>query len=84
MGFEVAGLGCYNREYARDIRTISKEFGVEALITDDYLLVEKTIEALQPEMILGTQMERHIGKRLGLPCAVISAPVHVQDFPARY
>ncbi|MDG1240156.1 MAG: ferredoxin:protochlorophyllide reductase (ATP-dependent) subunit B, partial [Planktomarina sp.] len=57
MGFEVAGLGCYNREYARDIRTISKEFGVEALITDDYLLVEKTIEALQPEMILGTQME---------------------------
>ena len=84
MGFEVAGLGCYNREYARDIRTIAKEFGVEALITDDYLLVEKTIEALQPEMILGTQMERHIGKRLGIPCAVISAPVHVQDFPARY
>jgi len=42
------------------------------------------IEALQPEMILGTQMERHIGKRLGIPCAVISAPVHVQDFPARY
>jgi light-independent protochlorophyllide reductase subunit B len=35
-------------------------------------------------MILGTQMERHIGKRLGIPCAVISAPVHVQDFPARY
>ena len=29
-------------------------------------------------------MERHIAKRLGVPCAVISAPVHVQDFPARY
>jgi light-independent protochlorophyllide reductase subunit B len=29
-------------------------------------------------------MERHIAKRLGIPCAVISAPVHVQDFPARY
>ena len=29
-------------------------------------------------------MERHIAKRLGLPCAVISAPVHVQDFPARH
>ena len=29
-------------------------------------------------------MERHIAKRLGLPCAVISAPVHVQDYPARY
>ncbi|MCF6446015.1 ferredoxin:protochlorophyllide reductase (ATP-dependent) subunit B [Nereida sp. MMG025] len=84
MGFEVAGIGCYNREFARDIRALGKEIGVEALITDDYLEVEQTIEALQPEMILGTQMERHIGKRLGIPCAVISAPVHVQDFPARY
>jgi len=84
MGFEVAGLGCYNREFARDIRAMAKDFGVEALITDDYLEVERTIEALAPEMILGTQMERHIGKRLGIPCAVISAPVHVQDFPARY
>ena len=84
MGFEVAGLGCYNREYARPIRELAREFAVEALITDDYLEVERAIEALQPELILGTQMERHIGKRLGIPCAVISAPVHVQDFPARY
>lgn len=84
MGFEVVGLGCYNREYARDIRALAKDFGVEALITDDYLEVERRIEDLSPEMILGTQMERHIGKRLGIPCAVISAPVHVQDFPARY
>jgi len=35
-------------------------------------------------LVLGTQMERHIAKRMGVPCAVISAPVHVQDFPARY
>jgi hypothetical protein len=34
--------------------------------------------------VLGTQMERHIAKRFGIGCAVISAPVHVQDFPARY
>ncbi|WP_375462208.1 nitrogenase component 1, partial [uncultured Enterovirga sp.] len=39
---------------------------------------------LQPELVLGTQMERHVAKRLGIACAVISAPVHVQDFPARY
>ena len=84
MGFEVAGLGCYNREMARPIRALAKDYGIEALISDDYLEVEAAIEALQPEMILGTQMERHIGKRLGIPCAVISAPVHVQDFPARF
>lgn len=84
MGFEVVGMGCYNREQARMLRGLAKEYGVEALITDDYLEVERRVEELAPELILGTQMERHIGKRLGIPCAVISAPVHVQDFPARY
>jgi light-independent protochlorophyllide reductase subunit B len=57
---------------------------LEALISDDYLDVEAHVASLQPELVLGTQMERHIAKRLGVPCAVISAPVHVQDFPARY
>ncbi|MEM6619925.1 MAG: nitrogenase component 1, partial [Pseudomonadota bacterium] len=84
MGFEVVGLGCYNREFARPMRTLARDMGLEALITEDYLDVERAIEDTAPEMILGTQMERHIGKRLGIPCAVISAPVHVQDFPARY
>ena len=84
LGFEVCGLGCYNREFARDVRDAAKKYGVEPLITDDHLAVEEAIEAAAPELVLGTQMERHIAKRLGMPCAVISAPVHVQDFPARH
>ena len=84
MGFEVVGLGTYAREFAREVREAATRLGLSALITDDYLAVQAQIEALQPELILGTQMERHIAKRLGLPCAVISSPVHVQDFPARY
>ncbi|UUL83075.1 ferredoxin:protochlorophyllide reductase (ATP-dependent) subunit B [Sphingomonas qomolangmaensis] len=84
LGFAVVGLGCYNREFARDLRAAAAEHGVEPLITDDYLEVESAIAELQPELVLGTQMERHIAKRLGIPCAVISSPVHVQDFPARY
>ncbi len=84
IGFEVVGMGCYNREFARPLRAFAKDYGLEALITDDYLEVEAAIEGLAPELILGTQMERHIAKRLGIPCAVISSPVHVQDFPARY
>lgn len=84
MGFEVVGLGTYSREFARDIREFGETIGLEAMVTDDYLEVEDAIERLQPELVLGTQMERHIAKRLGMPCAVISSPVHVQDFPARY
>jgi light-independent protochlorophyllide reductase subunit B len=84
MGFEVVGIGTYSREFAREIRAAALLYGCEALITDDYLEVEAKITELQPELVLGTQMERHIAKRLGVACAVISAPVHVQDFPARY
>lgn len=84
LGFTVVGLGTYSREFARDVREAAKLYGIEALITDDYLEVEAKVAELQPELVLGTQMERHIAKRLGIPCAVISAPVHVQDFPARY
>ena len=84
LGFEVVGLGTYSREFAREVREAAKKYGIEALITDDYLEVEARCAELSPELVLGTQMERHIAKRLGLPCAVISAPVHVQDFPARY
>lgn len=84
LGFKVVGLGCYNREYARDVRAAAKKYGVEPLITDDHLAVEQAIADAQPELVLGTQMERHIAKRLGMPCAVISSPVHVQDFPARF
>jgi light-independent protochlorophyllide reductase subunit B len=84
LAFTVVGLGTYSRELAREVREAAAGYGVEALITDDYLTVEAKVAELQPELVLGTQMERHIAKRLGIPCAVISAPVHVQDFPARY
>jgi len=84
MGFEVVGLGAYNREFAREVRAAAEALGLVALITDDYLEVERAIADLHPELVLGSQMERHIAKRLRIPCAVISAPAHVHDFPARY
>ena len=84
IGFKVVGLGTYSREFAREVRAEAAAHGIEATITDDYLDVEAAIQAAQPELVLGTQMERHVAKRLGIPCAVISAPVHVQDFPARH
>jgi light-independent protochlorophyllide reductase subunit B len=84
IGLKVIGIGTYSREWARELRSLADSLGARVLITDDYLEVERAIEELQPELVLGTQMERHIAKRLRIPCAVISAPVHVQDYPARY
>lgn len=84
LGFEVVGLGTFAREMAREVRAAAKALGLDALITDSHLAVEQAVSELQPELVLGTQMERHIAKRLGIPCAVISTPAHVQDYPARY
>ena len=84
LGFKVVGLGTYSREMAREVKACAETHGITALITDDYLDVERTVADLQVELVLGTQMERHLAKRLGVPCAVISTPIHVQDVPARY
>lgn len=84
FGFTVVGLGSYSREFAREVRAAAARYGLDALITDDYLEVEARISELHPELVLGTQMERHTAKRLGIPCALVSAPAHVQDFAARY
>ena len=46
IGFEVVGMGCYNREFARPMRAAAKAYGLEALISDDYLEVEAEIARL--------------------------------------
>ena len=80
----MVGLGTYSREFAREVRAAAALYGIEALITDDYLTSRPPSRPRSRRLVLGTQMERNIAKRLGIACAVISAPVHVQDFPARY
>ena len=61
----VVGLGTYSRGvFAREVRAAAKTYGIEPLITDDYLEVEDRIAELQPELVAGLrQMERHIAKR---------------------
>ena len=54
----MVGLGTYAREFARELREAAKIYGVEPLITDDYLEVEAAIKAANPALVLGTQMER--------------------------
>jgi light-independent protochlorophyllide reductase subunit B len=42
------------------------------------------IARVEPSAIFGTQIERHIRKRLDIPCGVIFSPVHIQNFPLGY
>jgi light-independent protochlorophyllide reductase subunit B len=84
MGIKVVWAGTYCK-YDKD--WFEKEVGNlcdEIIITDDHNLVGDLIAKVEPAAIFGTQMERHVGKRLNIPCGVISAPVHIQNFPLSY
>ena len=84
MGIRVCCAGTYCKHDADWFREQIQGFCDEILITDDHTQVGNKIAELEPAAIFGTQMERHIGKRLDVPCGVISAPVHIQNFPLGY
>ena len=84
MGIHVVVAGTYCKY---DKAWFNKEVGHlcdEIIITDDHKVIGDLIAKMQPTAIFGTQMERHVAKRLNIPCGVISAPVHIQNFPLSY
>lgn len=84
MGIHVVCAGTYCKHDADWFREQVSGFCDQILITDDHSQIGDTIAQLEPAAIFGTQMERHVGKRLDIPCGVISAPVHIQNFPLGY
>jgi light-independent protochlorophyllide reductase subunit B len=84
MGIQVLCAGTYCKHDADWFREQVTGFCNEILITEDHTQVGDMIARLEPAAIFGTQMERHVGKRLDIPCGVISAPVHIQNFPLGY
>jgi light-independent protochlorophyllide reductase subunit B len=84
MGIRVSCAGTYCKHDADWFRDQVSPYCDKVLITDDHTEVGDVISRIEPAAIFGTQMERHIGKRLGIPCGVISAPIHIQNFPLGY
>jgi len=84
MGIHVVCSGTYCKHDADWFREQMTGFCDEILVTEDHTQVGDMISRLEPAAIFGTQMERHVGKRLDIPCGVISAPVHIQNFPLGY
>ena len=84
MGIRVTCAGTYCKHDADWFRERVQGFCDSVLISEDHTEVSAAIARIEPSGIFGTQMERHIGKRLGIPCGVISAPVHIQNFTLGY
>lgn len=84
MGIHVVLAGTYCKYDEAWFREQVSEYCDEVMISDDNGAIGDAIARLEPSAIFGTQMERHVGKRLGIPCGVIAAPIHIQDFPIGY
>ncbi|NEP78479.1 MAG: ferredoxin:protochlorophyllide reductase (ATP-dependent) subunit B [Okeania sp. SIO3B3] len=84
MGVHVVWAGTYCKYDAEWFREQVSEYCDEVLITEDNGEIGDAIARVEPAAIFGTQMERHVGKRLNIPCGVIAAPIHIQNFPIGY
>jgi light-independent protochlorophyllide reductase subunit B len=82
LGMEIAGVGTYLADEADWIRAqlgdILKQ-GDDLLITDQFQRVAEHIEQTTPDLVCGTQMERHSSRRLDIPCLVIAPPTHIEN-----
>ena len=84
MGIHVVLAGTYCKYDAEWFREQVSEYCDEVLISDDNAEIANAIARIEPAAIFGTQMERHVGKRLDIPCGVIASPIHIQNFPIGY
>ncbi len=84
MGIHVVWAGTFCKYDADWFREQVSEYCDEVIISDDHGAIGDAIAKAEPAAIFGTQMERHVGKRLDIPCGVISAPIHIQNFPIGY
>nr|YP_009559597.1 protochlorophyllide reductase ChlB subunit [Diphasiastrum digitatum]AZU95394.1 protochlorophyllide reductase ChlB subunit [Diphasiastrum digitatum] len=84
MGIRVSCAGTYCKHDMEWFNEQVKGFCDEVLVTDDHTQIANMVARVEPSAIFGTQMERHIGKRLDIPCGVISSPIHIQNFPLGY
>jgi len=84
MGIRVVLAGTYCTYDAEWFKEQVQDYCDEVLVSDDNGAIGDAIARLEPAAIFGTQMERHVGKRINIPCGVIAAPIHIQDFPVGY
>ena len=84
MGIHVVWAGTFCKYDEEWFREQVSGYCDEVIITDDHGVIGDAVARVEPSAIFGTQMERHVGKRLDIPCGVISSPIHVQNFPIGY
>jgi light-independent protochlorophyllide reductase subunit B len=94
LGMNIAGAGTYltheaawvreqldgyllRKDEGRGTRDAGRSDGL--LVTDVFQDVARRIAELGPDLVGGTQMERHACRKLDIPCMVIAPPTHIEN-----
>lgn len=88
LGMQILGAGIYLPEHAGWVREQLDSYlpdgGDSLMVTDRFQEVAGRIADLRPELVCGTQMERHACRKLDLPCMVIAPPTHIENHLLSY
>jgi len=80
LGMKIIGVGTYLPKQADWVREqLEGYLPGELMVTDKFQEVSAFIEEEMPELVCGTQMERHSCRKLDVPCMVISTPTHIEN-----
>lgn len=80
IGMEIAGAGTYLKQEGDWVRSqIGSYLPNDVLVTEAFQTVGDYIEEAMPDLVCGTQMERHSSRKLDVPCMVISSPTHIEN-----
>ncbi len=80
LAMPIVGAGTYLKHEADWIRSeLADYLPNDLLVTEQFQDVAVVIEDLMPELVCGTQMERHSCRKFDLPCMVIAPPTHIEN-----
>ncbi|GAC1304092.1 MAG: ferredoxin:protochlorophyllide reductase (ATP-dependent) subunit B [Vulcanimicrobiaceae bacterium] len=84
LDMEVEFVGTYALDWGDWLKRRVADITDDVLVTDDYRAVAAAIDRTRPDIMFGSQMERHSASAFGVPCAVVSPPSHILNFPLGY
>jgi len=80
LGMQIIGAGTYLEQHADWVRKELAGYLPGALmVTDRFQDVSQLIEDEMPDLVCGTQMERHSCRKLDVPCMVVCPPTHIEN-----
>jgi light-independent protochlorophyllide reductase subunit B len=82
----IVGAGTYLLKEADWVREQLQGYVTDEqfLATDEFQQVAARLADLRPELVCGTQMERHTARRYDLNCMVIAPPTHIENHLLAY